>query len=172
MKKFFIAIIAVVSIGLGYAYTRAGNVQDFVLGGNSGTPTKVICAGTATTTPEYLNTTSATSTCQLFVANMDEVDANWSAKASTTSEIWYETYFSNDDGASKNWYPSRTYSVSDGSITYSGEPQTTKIPIESAATTTVNTIIQDIEAKYMQVRYLPHTGNAGIYMELVGRNKN
>ncbi len=150
--------------------------EEFVLGGTQ-RQRSTVCqgAGVATTVPEFITTTSASSTCEFFVENMSAVDLNFTISGSSTSAILQtEIYFSPDssDGTISNgtWYPLLTKIVADGRITFSSDPAIFDLTASDAfVTTTHQFFVEDINARWMQTRTAVRGANGSFHLELSGR---
>lgn len=157
----------IVLVGAVWTYTHFVPSADAYLANNY----KYCGSSTASTSPQYLTTTTATSTCEMLVSDFLAADLKW-ALGGANGTMMYETYFSDDDvAANRTWYGSRTFIVGDGEITHSSVITLNKIPI-GAATTTAVTHIDNIDAKWMKIEYLPTAANMSVHLEINGRNRS
>ena len=172
----FMLVGSIIAIGIqvnaGKAVVEPVQESDIMLG-DQWQDVRVRCNGaTGTTTPTYLTSGSASTTCQMYVADITDVDLNWSLTGSSTSSVLqYNLKFSNDDGANKNWYYAKAFATTGTQeVTYSSDPLLTKIELSSTDNTLINTVAEDIYAKWMIVEYATAGANSSAYLELVSRN--
>ena len=169
----FLLVGIVIAIGIQANAGRA--VIEPILGGQW-QDVRIRCNGaTGTTTPTYLTAGSASTTCQMHVSDITDVDLNWSITGSSTASVLqYNVKFTNDgSSATQNWYYAKAFTTSgEQEITYSSDPLMAKIgtATSTADNVLINTEVNDIYAKWMIIEYATAGGNLSAYLELVGRN--
>lgn len=170
MKKFPIAIIAVVILGasvFAYNLSQAGSVkisepqEEEILGGQRDV-IRMRCGGaTGTTTPTYMSTSAASSTCQAFIADATAVDLRFMVNSSTTpSTLTYEYYVTEDDLAERNWFYVDGSTEREALATSSQE----LIPYKSYHKT-------DLSATHLRLDYAISGAAADVYVEIVKDNQ-
>ncbi|MFA6171972.1 MAG: hypothetical protein WCW77_00515 [Patescibacteria group bacterium] len=157
----FLAIILIFIFGalLFPRSTAPAKTADQKVGG--GITVNTYKCHTATTTPEFMTTSTATSSCiVLDLDNAKKVDLRFALKASTTNSVLHRKVFvTNDDaGPTRNWYE----------ITGSAASWT---PANSVASTSyMNFPLTDLSAKAIKVDYSVGGANAGVYLEAARQN--
>jgi len=150
IKHIIIGILSVIIILLGgdYAINNLGGGRQDIA---------VFKCQTATTSPTYLITSTASSSCVMNIASYDNQMEEWMLKASTTATtLNYCRYVSNENvDANRDWYLIGCESWT---------------PANSTASSTYQTdFITNLNAKYMKYEY-KLTGDAGaVYLETAGK---
>lgn len=143
--------------------------EDIYGGGNIYLDVYKNASATATTSPEYKAANEASSTLTMSIKNAKHIDLNWWVQSTTTPPtLQWEMYFSNDDGANKNWYPEDGYTTTSNTvITHGTAPLMHKWTYASSTQTYVlkNVGVQPLAAKYMKVEYAVTNANADVYVE-------
>jgi len=132
-------------------------VRDLISLGGKITTSRYQCQ-TATTTPDYLLTTSATSTCTVSdMGSVGKADFNVMLKASSTaSALIYAVYGSNDsDTATRNWFEITNSEWAPGSAA------------NSSTYKTIN--LTNLSAKYLKVDTGVRGANGAVYSEIISQ---
>lgn len=121
------------------------------------------CSAQATTTPDYLSLTASTTVLSANTGMASAVDVNLYEKAasSTGSVVLLTAWVSNDN---INWYPITNNSTG-AIVAY------TWTPWGSAAASTTNIHIGNLNQKYLQVREQAATASSSIYTQLIIDNQ-
>lgn len=160
MKKYVFLLIITLGIGLGSYFVKAGTINQEAEIGSSYNLTRKKCQ-TATTTPDYLATATATSTCQVFIGDASAVDFRFMVNStSTPATLTYSYSVTEDDTlATRNWF------LVDGSY-----------DANTLATSTTEMIPyysfhkSGLSASYLRLNYKIN-GAADVYVEIIPQNK-
>jgi len=131
---------------------------------------------TATTSPTFLLTTSASSTCTIEISRADTVDLNFMLKASTTlSEIRWNNFFTMDESeATRNWFAEKGSTLTSNTVRTvgAGPLMHSLIPADSSASSTYHSItLTGLQATYLKVEYSVKGANGAVYLEVVKHNE-
>lgn len=151
IKQIIIGVLSAIIVLLG------GNYAVENLGGGKQEIAVFQCQ-TATTTPTFLTTSTASSSCIMNISDYDSQAENWMLKASTTATVLHRCrYVSNENlAADRNWFL-----LADGCNAWT--------PANASASSTYQNInTTNIKGKYMKIEY-KLTGDAGaVYLETTG----
>lgn len=172
MKNYLIAICSVIVI-VGFIWFTGQKQSSPALAGSTGGMDMMISntSSAATTTLQYLLTSTATSTLIANIAGADQASIQGCATASTSASILsYSLWFTMQTTAvAPTWFQESSPTV--------GGSAATVLPITRSitlATTTTNymcfdDLVAPVGAKRMMVKYSVSGSNAGVYMQIVSK---
>lgn len=156
---FLIAIAIITSATIVYRDKISAEKDEIKAGG--GIAVNTYQCQTATTTPEYMTTSTATSSCMVADMNNAKVaDLRFGLIASTTSTILHrKVWVTNDENAStRNWFE-----LKDSAASWTPANGT-------ASTSYISVPLTNLAAKYIKVDYSVTGANGGVYLEVARQN--
>lgn len=171
MKKFIysiasIALVAIILIGAQTAKANPSTITTFPLTGL-----------TATTTGAYLTAGTGTTTAVAYIERYDQLDLNMFVEGSTTASVLnIQVDYSDDTNCSVfplacNWYR-ESYDTTTASLrVQSNASMRTWAPV-SNATTTQNTKIINLGARYIRFGFGAQGANLRVWAQVAGKVQN
>ena len=157
---FLIAIAVITSATIVIRYKLTADTENKKVAG--GITSNTYQCQSATTTPEYMTTSTATSSCIVAdLQNATNADLKIGLIASTTGSIIHRKLFvTNDDaGPTRNWFE-----IKDSAASWT--------PANAVASSSYLSVpLTNLAAKYLKVDYSVGGANAGVYLEVSRQNQ-
>lgn len=166
-----VALIVVETVAAGVAYLRGRSLNLNPIGAISANQVR-FCHGRATTSPEWMATTEATSTCTFVTSGLNTLSLNIHYTASSTGAlVWrYEASENNID-----WYPLDEFSLTAANsatqlITHQATSTLHQWTPSGIATTTKRVRLSGINSQYLRLLYNAKAADGAVWIQGIMSN--
>jgi len=178
LKKLMIAILVAVVIADVGILINAFNITEKtskLLGAGISLDKYTLAGSTASTSPKYLSTASASTTAEIImsVSNAKHIDLNILFTASTTASVLkWTNYFSYDEGSNKNWYPENGFTATSNILETEGATPLVHSWTPGVTSASYKNIgVNPVASKYMKTRFWTDVANGSLYVEGISQQE-